>query len=297
MIDVSVVIVNYNTKKLTLECLNSIVNLTKNVNYEIIVVDNSSIDGSQDEISKAFPDVRLICLNENIGFGRANNKGVEIAEGEYVFFLNSDTLLLNNSIQIFSNFFKNYSNTKYACAGSLLLNLSRDFTHSSNKFPTPFFILKTLVLGYLNKISAIDLVFENFDFGDSSHFEVDYITGADLFISKEKFNKIGGFDSNFFMYFEETDLQKRLSNAGFQSIVIKGPEIIHLEGGSSEAVSLKKKKIIALSMFIYLKKHNRYLDYIIFRAFYFLLRIPIILNFKAPIKERLSYAKLLLKAI
>lgn len=297
MIDVSVVIVNYNTKKLTLECLNSIVNLTKNVNYEIIVVDNSSIDGSQDEISKAFSDVRLICLNENIGFGRANNKGVEVATGEFLFFLNSDTILLNNAIFYFYQFFKNNQNHKYVCGGSLLLNLSHKYTHSSNKFPTTSSLLKSLVLGYINKIIRLNLNDEEFIFLDSNFFEVDYVTGADLFMYANKFKEIGGFDPKFFMYFEETDLQKRLSRFGYKSIVINGPQIIHLEGGSSKSNSLRKKNIITQSMFVYLKKHSTLVSYVFFRFFYFCLRFPVLLSFKYSLRERFSYGKLLLSRL
>ena len=111
--DVSVIIVNYNTVELTKQCILSIYNQTKDVNFEIIVVDNNSEDNSVKIIENNFPQVILINNSDNIGFGRANNLGVEIAKGKYIFFLNSDTILLNNAIKIFVDYMrKNNINSK-----------------------------------------------------------------------------------------------------------------------------------------------------------------------------------------
>lgn len=98
--DVSVIIVNYNTSDLVKNCITSIMEKTKNVSFEIIVVDNNSKDGSVETIINEFPQVRVFPLKENVGFGKANNIGVQHAKGRYVFFLNSDTVLLNASTQI-----------------------------------------------------------------------------------------------------------------------------------------------------------------------------------------------------
>ena len=96
---VSIIIVNYNTKQLTLNCLKSIYEYTKDIDFEIIVVDNASSDGSVEAIRESFPIVNVIGSNENLGFGRANNLGAKYAQGKYLFLLNSDTLLIENSIK------------------------------------------------------------------------------------------------------------------------------------------------------------------------------------------------------
>ena len=98
--DVSIIIVNYNTKKLTSDCINSIYEKTTGIRFEVIVVDNNSSDGSQDLFFFDFR-IKFVEAGENLGFGKANNKGVEIASGKYVFFLNSDTILVNNAVKLF----------------------------------------------------------------------------------------------------------------------------------------------------------------------------------------------------
>lgn len=99
--DVSIIIVNYNTKELTRNCLRSIFDQTKDVDFEVIVSDNGSTDGSIEMIRAEFPQVILIENNANLGFGAANNRGLKIARGKYVFYLNSDTVLLNNAVKLF----------------------------------------------------------------------------------------------------------------------------------------------------------------------------------------------------
>ena len=104
MIDVSVIFVNYNTCKLTCEAIQSVYRFTKKLNIEIIVSDNNSADNSIATIKNKFPEVIIIENKQNLGFGKANNKGIEIAKGKYLFFLNTDTCLINNAIEILFNF-------------------------------------------------------------------------------------------------------------------------------------------------------------------------------------------------
>ena len=102
--DVSIIIVSYNTKSLIKNCINSIYKYTKDISFEIIVSDNGSIDGSVEMIKRDFPSVILIENNENLGFGAANNKGLALAKGKYILYLNSDTILLNNSVKFFYDY-------------------------------------------------------------------------------------------------------------------------------------------------------------------------------------------------
>ena len=119
--DVSIIIVNYNTKQLLKDCLNSIYEHTENISFEVIVSDNGSKDGSIEMLKAEFPQVILIENNANLGFGKANNKGLAIAKGKYIFYLNSDTILLNNAVKLFFDYFE--ENGKKENIGALGCNL------------------------------------------------------------------------------------------------------------------------------------------------------------------------------
>ena len=116
--DVSIIIVNYNTRDLTLQCLRSVYEKTKNLEFEMIVVDNASSDDSVESIKKQFPQVRVVESSENLGFGRANNLGLGIATGRNILFLNSDTELVNNAILILSEYLDAYTDVA-VCGGNL----------------------------------------------------------------------------------------------------------------------------------------------------------------------------------
>lgn len=295
--DVSIIIINYNTKDLLVECINSIYKQTKDIIFEIIVVDNSSTDGSEITIREKFPKVIFVQSGGNIGFGKANNLGVEKATGEYVFLLNSDTILLNNAILNFLNFARNNKKLNIGCLGAVLLDEDRNNIHSSESFPSKRRILFEVVNNYLKHFFESPFARERREFKEFNYFEVDYITGADLFLSRELFRGTKGFDPMFFMYYEETDLQKQISKLGLKRLLIKGPEIIHLEGGSStaESFSAKRRIMITVSLFKYLKKNSFTLNYYIFRLIYFIIRLPILLDSRITYKERREYVYSLLK--
>lgn len=128
--DVSIIIVNYNTKNLTKDCINSIYEQTAGLEFEIIVSDNNSKDGSIEMIKESFPNVILIENNENLGFGRANNKGLAVATGKYIFYLNSDTILLNNAVKIFFDYFEKHNNENIGALGCNLQNKDGETIHS-----------------------------------------------------------------------------------------------------------------------------------------------------------------------
>lgn len=135
--DVSVIIVNFNTKELTRNCLKSVFEKTKGINFEVIVSDNGSTDGSIQMIKSEFPEVILIENNANLGFGAANNRALKIARGKYVFYLNSDTLLLNNAVKIFFDYWETSEDKeKLGALGCWLQDENGNTIHSGGKFPT-----------------------------------------------------------------------------------------------------------------------------------------------------------------
>ena len=131
--DISIIIVNYNTLHVLRPCLDSIIEQTIGIDYEIIVVDNGSTDGSIEALS-ADSRITLISTGENLGFGRAHNKGLEQAKGEYIFFLNSDTLLKNNAIKMLYDFAKQYQG-KLGALGCILEDRQGNRIHSYGQFP------------------------------------------------------------------------------------------------------------------------------------------------------------------
>ena len=119
---VSVIIVNFNTRELLRNCLNSIYSQTKDISFEVIVSDNGSVDGSVEMLRSDFPQVILVDNKANLGFGTANNKGLDVAKGEFVFYLNSDTLLLNNAIKIFYDYWKQHESEQLGALGCNLVD-------------------------------------------------------------------------------------------------------------------------------------------------------------------------------
>lgn len=282
--DVSIIIVNYKTKELTQNCIRSIIEKTYGVEYEIIVVDNQSNDGSVPCIAAQFPQITIIESTENLGFGRANNLGANHAKGEYLFFLNSDTLLLNNAVKIFYDYFEKESMERMAAAGTILWDEWHNNIHSYGTFPS---IKSELVYIYhaikrenANKYPTIPLF-------------VDYISGADLFVKHKVFDELDGFDHRIFMYYEETDLQKRMSDANYSRVIIPGPQIIHLEGGSFQKKGLSLHRFIMsqTSYNYYIKKHYKGLQYILFRCFMVIYRLSLFFHFNGSFKDRIKAYK------
>ena len=136
IIDVSIIVVNYNTKELTRNCLKSVFERTDGISFEVIVSDNGSTDGSQEMIRAEFPEVVLIENDANIGFGAANNRALAVARGKYVFYLNSDTVLLNNAVKMFFDYWENSpAKESIGALGANLLDEDMNITHSWGRFP------------------------------------------------------------------------------------------------------------------------------------------------------------------
>lgn len=247
-LDVSIIIVNYNTKELIFNCLESIFSHTNGITFEVIVSDNGSSDGSIEMLKKDFPKVILIENGKNLGFGSANNKALEIAKGKYVFYLNSDTILLNNAVKIFFDYFESHAELNIGGLGCNLQDKNGNITYSagpvSGEFSSANELLKNLwnlligcfkicIRHYIFKKPLRTVEKKNEKVGYISG-KVSYISGADLFVKNNSFAR---FDENYFMYYEETDLELQMTRKGFEFYLIEAPEIIHLEGGSDKKVT------------------------------------------------------------
>lgn len=238
ILDVSIIIVNYNTKKLLQSCLSSIFEQTKGILFEVIVSDNGSIDGSIEMIRTNFPKVTIIENNANLGFGAANNLGLKAAKGKYIFYLNSDTILLNNAIKIFFDYWEtSVEKERIGTLGAMLLDSKLNFNTSYGNLPTAANELKYLRNCFLSSlyIKTIYSKFHKVNQSKEFYGEVGYVMGADLFLRNDKNAK---FDERYFMFYEESDLQYFLKKENKKNLIIKGPKIIHLEGGSDNRSKL-----------------------------------------------------------
>ena len=250
--DVSIIIVNYNTKDLLCQCVESIYDKTYNVEFEIIVVDNDSSDGSKELFIKD-KRIRFIEAGGNLGFGKANNLGVDAAKGKYVFFLNSDTILMNNAVKLFYDYCECHKQDKLGAVGCLLENVNKEFVHSYGVFPSIWSIPSNLFYAGIRLMThKPKKVVGNVIYGEEQ--VVDYVTGADMFVSKATIDKYGAFDSDFFMYYEETDLCYRIKSKGYSIKSIPDAELIHLEGKSFN-VSVEREKRNLNGRYLYFHKH------------------------------------------
>lgn len=287
--EVSIIIVNYNTKQLTENCLDSIFEYTKDIEFEVILIDNASVDGSREYFEK---DKRIIFIKseENLGFGKANNLATQYASGKYYFFLNSDTLLKNNVIKFFLDFIEKSQNRRIGALGCLLKDEMGNVIHSFGNFTSPFSIIRDNLKFYWRKEEKITLC--------KIPMEVDYICGADLFIPHTVFRQMGGFDPLFFMYYEENDLQRRMALVGYTRWLIKGPLLVHLEGASYHFSGVKKTNSKRInsdeSLFKYIKKYYSPFQYKCFRSFYFLIKSFSLFNPAYVWKDRVQYLRFLL---
>lgn len=239
MIDVSILMVSYNTSELTCAAIQSVYDQTRDVSFELIVVDNNSSDGSADVIAKRFPELNLIRLESNIGFAAANNMASEYATGKYILLLNPDTVVLDSAIDKLVSFAN--KNPEYGIYGgsSFFPDGSRNTTSGWMK-PTPWSIL-SVALG-LSKLfdSNKFLNSESLNWFDwNSTLIVDIVTGCFLLIKKKNWNLLGGFDSRFFMYAEDADLCLRAKKNGIDSVIYPDAYILHY-GGASETKRAEK---------------------------------------------------------
>jgi len=254
--DVSVIVVNYNTTQLTCQAIASVITYSQNVNYEIIVVDNASADRSIEFIQEQFPAVQLILNTANRGFGAANNQGMAIAKGAFYFLLNSDAYLCDNALLSFLHFMQTAGNEQYGVGGAELSTGEARETVSFGNFPSLLELFSSFGFyifykSYYKKHLNLGVVND-----DKKVKDVDFISGAAMFIRRSVLEKTGQFDEDFFLYFEETELSYRIKKAGYKSIILPYIKIIHLEGSSqiSTGFNYNRYAHFAISRNLFYKK-------------------------------------------
>lgn len=260
--DISIVIVNYNTWDLLLNCISSIYEKTFDVTYEIIVVDNNSLGGIPIYALEKYPDVTYLSLDQNKGFGNANNEALKYISGEYVCFLNPDTLLINNALLILFRYLQRNKNVGICGANLYTEQLKPNMSYA--KFPSLCDELFS-VFGIIRQKTDMSTVF---NFGSSKVLD-GYISGADIFIRRSLLSNFA-FDPDFFMYYEDVELSYRIKKKGFEIHSVPDAKIIHLQGMSLEKLVAGKMSTILLlirSKLLYFKKVSKY-SYLIYMAYY-----------------------------
>ena len=252
MKDVSIIIVNYNTSVLIKNLLQTIEEKTEGISYEVIVVDNNPTEQFYLDLKDYLEKIIYLPLKENVGFGRANNEGLKVAKGRNIFFLNPDTLLINNAIKILSDYLDSYEQVG-VCGGNLYEASLQPMHSFVRVLPSFLWDFNSLMLGIPFRI----LYGRNFQHNYTEKpIEVGYITGADMMVKRSVLNEVGGFDPDFFMYYEESELSFRIKQTGKKIISLPYAKIIHLEGQSFE-IKENRIKQIAASQMIYDCKTNK----------------------------------------
>ncbi|MFH0758069.1 MAG: glycosyltransferase [Bacteroidota bacterium] len=253
--DLSIIIVNYNVRYFLEQCLHAVQQAMKNIEAEVIVVDNNSVDGSVGEIRSKFPWVTLIANQENLGFSKANNQAIRRSGGRYILLLNPDTVVVEDTFRKCIEFMD--SHPEAGAMGVKMIDGKGEFLPESKRsLPTPMvsfykmFGLSTLFprskrfgkyhLGYLDQ--------------EETH-SVDVLAGAFMFLRKEALDKTGLLDETFFMYGEDIDLSYRITQAGYKNYYYPQTTIIHYKGESTKKGSLNYVKMFYQAMIIFAGKH------------------------------------------
>ncbi|MEN8153042.1 MAG: glycosyltransferase family 2 protein [Acidobacteriota bacterium] len=258
-IELSIIIVNYNSGNYLFQTVDSIYKNLKGIKFEIIVVDNNSTDESAENVLKKFPEITLIQKDFNSGFAKANNEGVKISSGKYLLILNNDTYIRENSIETLLKIIR--KNPLYGIVAPLLVyeDGSPQLSYGNDLTLFSEFILKYFA-STLHKFRLR---------AGKGRFEknVDWITGACLLIKRDLYEKVGGFDENYFIYIEDADLGKKVRAAGYRNHITSASTIVHFKGKSTSSNFTRILPEIKKSQLYYYKKHNGRISFLFLRSY------------------------------
>lgn len=255
--DLSIIILNYNTCELTLKALRSVYASRTGYQFEVILIDNASSDSSVEKIREEFPQVQLIENQENVGFAKANNQGMRIATGRYILLLNSDTIVQIDTLEIMVRFMDEHPDVGASgCKvilpdGSLDKACRRGFPTPSASFYYAFGISK--LFPHVPRFNQYQLGYLNPD----EEYPVDCLVGAFMLVRSKAIDEVGLLDEQFFMYGEDVDWCYRIKQAGWTNYYYPKTHIIHYKGASSRKRPLKIVYEFHRAMYLFHRKHFR----------------------------------------
>ncbi|NBC10726.1 MAG: glycosyltransferase [Planctomycetes bacterium] len=261
--DVSVIIVSYNTREITLRCLEDLNAGLGGLQAETIVIDNASSDGSVQAIAERFPRVSRVPREHNLGFGAANNVGLERARGRYVLLLNSDAFVEPDTVGRLVDYLDKRPGV--GVVAPRLLNEDGTLQRSCFRYPSP-------MRAWLENLGIARLFRPGSPLGDYRDWAhdrtgpVDWAIGACLLVRREAIDRAGGFDERFFMYAEETDWQKRIRDAGWDICLLADAQATHLGGASGASDRVRVNEQFFRSIDLYQAKHYGWAGLVLFRA-------------------------------
>ncbi len=250
MIDLSIVIVNWNTKDFLLQCLESICQTVRRGSWEILMIDNGSSDGSGEAAKKSFPSIQLIENGINLGFAKAVNQGLQQSSGRNILLLNPDVRLKGGAIERVLYFMETHS--EVGVSGGQLLNEDGSKQNSIANFPS-------LATELLNKSLLKRMLPKRFP-GKGRNYsepiEVDSVIGACMMVRREAMEQVGLLDEDYFLFLEETDWCYRMKRAGWKVYHLPEVEIYHFQGKSAEVEKKRAKVEYYRSRYHFFKKHR-----------------------------------------
>lgn len=252
MTKLSIVVLSYNTKLLTVRCIRSVASVYNNLigkELEIILTDNGSTDGTIDTVKNLKLGIRIVENKENLGFSKGNNKGAKVSSGKYLLFLNSDTEIKDEGFFKMADFLDN--NSQVGIVGGRLLNSDGTVQKSAGSFYNLINLLFVLLGG-----ERVGMVRES----PNKAAKVDWVSGASMMVRKNIFEKLKGFDENFFMYIEDMELCYRFKKIGYQTYFFENIKLFHRELGSSNR-GFAINQIYKGLLYFY-KKHKPYWQYL-----------------------------------
>jgi GT2 family glycosyltransferase len=266
LFDLSIIIVSFNTRDLLRECLQTLAQHANGINYEIIVIDNASRDGSAEMVAQEFPAIKLIRSPTNLGFAAANNLGFYQALGRYVVLLNSDAFLTEHALQQALSYMQQHP--EVGLAGARLIGKKGEWQPSARMFPNllrHFLTLSGLAAKYPKSrfFGQTDRTWASSD----EIAAVDWVPGAFSIIRHDVLKRVNYFDEDFFLYYEEVDLCRRIQKAGYLIMYLPQVTVIHLGGESSKTLNLEISsagtQVVLWQMrsaLLFFRKHHGYLS-------------------------------------
>jgi GT2 family glycosyltransferase len=256
--DLSIIIISFNTKEITYNCINSIFNSITNYSYEIILIDNNSNDDSVSNISQSFKNIKIFALSENIGFSKANNIGINYAKGEFIFLLNSDTILFTDTINDLLNEIKLKNDEIYS---PVILNSDCTIQRSIFNFPSPLKVFLRISDFY----SIIFKFIKYFKKSTTYNKKINYVSFAAVIMKSEIFKRIGTLDENLFFYHEDCEFGLRAHLHNIKIIKLNKTKLIHLGGSSSNEFSISAFENDIIGLVYIFRKYYSYRTFILLK--------------------------------